>query len=224
MNDIQSTIPDIFCWTRFGTEAAEPIEHILERKERERRWTSGVFYWGVGNSVASSIAELVRRRDRPAVLFSPIKSRPRPIDVSPPALVMWQVAETPDGERFDLPTSVLVTSRGRAATARPHYALVCSSEYPLVLGDVGRLSIGALRNLLSGRPVGASQVTAVVKYDGDVSLRGHQYRVSIRAALVPPYFVRLHEPIAIRGTHLGAEPVQKPGLTPSDDQSDGCAP
>jgi hypothetical protein len=26
----------MFCWTRFGTEAGEPIEQILERKEDER--------------------------------------------------------------------------------------------------------------------------------------------------------------------------------------------
>src|SRR5689334_16901759 len=35
-------LPLLFCWTRFGTEAGEPIEAILERKEREREATGGV--------------------------------------------------------------------------------------------------------------------------------------------------------------------------------------
>ena len=70
-------LPTIFCWTRFGAEAGETIETILERKERERQANRGVYFWGIGNSVAPGIAELVRRTTSPEVLFSSIKSRPR---------------------------------------------------------------------------------------------------------------------------------------------------
>src|ERR1700728_56037 len=35
-------IPDRFCWTRFGTEAGESIEHILNRKEEERLANGGI--------------------------------------------------------------------------------------------------------------------------------------------------------------------------------------
>lgn len=135
-------LPDAFCWTRFGTEAGEPIERILERKENERLANSGLFYWGIGNSVAPGIAELLRRCSRPEVLFSPIKGRPRQTDVTPPSVVMWTRAEGLSGETFDLPQTVRVTSRSsdRAAGAA-HYALVCRSEQPLEISDLGSASV-----------------------------------------------------------------------------------
>ena len=50
-------LPTIFCWTRFGGEAGEPIEQILFRKEQERLANGGVFLWGIGNAVGPSIYE-----------------------------------------------------------------------------------------------------------------------------------------------------------------------
>src|SRR4051812_40360539 len=97
-NTVACRLPQVFCWTRFGTEAGEPIEQILKRKEIERRHNEGVFYWGIGNSLAPSMAELLRRARRPEVLFSPIRSRPRPVDIAPDAVVRWHAAETLDGE------------------------------------------------------------------------------------------------------------------------------
>ena len=67
-------LPEYFCWTRFGTEAAEPIDSILGRKERERVANRGIFVWGIGNAIGPSIRELLRREAQPEVLFSPIKS------------------------------------------------------------------------------------------------------------------------------------------------------
>jgi hypothetical protein len=69
-------LPDCFCWTRFGTEAGQAIVHILQRKEQERSANDGLFIWGIGNAIGPSIRELVRRTNRPEVLFSPIKSSP----------------------------------------------------------------------------------------------------------------------------------------------------
>jgi hypothetical protein len=199
MNETQTArLPRFFCWTRFGTEAGEPIGHILKRKERERRRTSGLFYWGIGNSIAPALSELIRRCDRPEVLFSPIRSRPRPGDVRPPSLLVWRLGETLLGDRLDLPASVLVTSRGDPSTKSAHYALVCAAERPLILGEFGEISLGALRNLLSGKPVGASQVTAVVEHVGEATA-DTPYPVALRASLVPPYFIRLHKPTAILG-------------------------
>jgi hypothetical protein len=205
MNETQAgSMPRFFCWTRFGTEAGESIEQILERKETERRRTNGIFYWGIGNSVAPGLSELIRRCDLPQVLFSPIKSRPRPNDVRPPSVISWRRGETLLGDRFQLPGSVLVTSSGDPSTKLAHYVLVCAAEHPLACDDLGQLSLGALRNLLSGKPVGASQVTAVVEHMTEAPSRS-RYPVALRATLVPPYFVRLHEPAAMRGDH----PLQK---------------
>lgn len=199
MNDMNGhqSLPPTFCWTRFGPEAGEAIQAILIRKERERRANSGVFYWGIGNSVAAGIAELARSCRQPEVLFSPIKSRPRSVDVDPPTLVQWVVGETLTGERLELPPSVRVIGRGGASVVPPHYALVCSSDDPLVLGDFGKVRFGEVRNLLSGKRLGTSQVTAIVRYLGKGAGTDHGYRVALRARLTPPYFVRLRDPIDV---------------------------
>ena len=44
-------LPEVFVWTRFGTEAGQPIEEIIERKELERRANGGVFLWGLEQAV-----------------------------------------------------------------------------------------------------------------------------------------------------------------------------
>ena len=187
----QMDIPTLFCWTRFGTEAGEPIGSILQRKEMERLANGGVFYWGVGNSVAPGIASLLQRVARPELLFSPIKSKPRPVDVAPQRVVRWREAITIAGDRITLPDTVCVTSR----QSRSHYALVCSSAEPLEFAALGRLQFSELRNLGSGQPLGSSQVTAVVarRFDSGAHRDGG-YVIALRAFLVEPYFVHLAAP------------------------------
>ncbi len=46
---------------------------------------------------------------------------------------------------------------------------------------------------MSGNPLGASQVTAVVTVLEDQAPSDMRYRVTMRAELAPPYFVRLTE-------------------------------
>jgi hypothetical protein len=187
----QKDLPTLFCWTRFGTEAGERIGTILHRKEMERLANNGTFYWGIGNSVAPAVASLLEREASPEVLFSPIKSRPRPADVAPQCVVRWREATTIAGERITLPDTVRVTSR----PSRSHYALVCSATEPLELAHLGRLRFSELRNLVSGHPLGSSQVTAVVTRKPDAVAGGDEgYVVALRAFLVEPYFVRLAAP------------------------------
>ena len=190
------SLPRSFCWTRFGTEAGETIDAILARKEAERQANGGVFYWGIGNSIAPAVAELLRWVDEPQVLFSPIRTRARPVDEAPGCVVRWLSATGLTGELFDLPGAICVTSR--RDPARPggnHYALVCSPEDPLEIADVGKLRFGALRNLRGGTPLGASQVTAVVQREDAGA--GSEYTVALRATLIAPYFVRLRQPIPL---------------------------
>ncbi len=200
-------LPRSFCWTRFGTEAGEAIDTILARKEAERQTNGGVFFWGIGNSVAPGIAELVRRVDEPEVLFSPIKRPPRRVDVAPSCTARWTAAEALLGGAFELPSCVSVISRWDPARRQAaHYALVCSSAEPLDIADRGRLKFGALRNLRSGSPLGTSQITAVV-HRADSRHGGGDYPVAFRAALVAPYFVRLREPIPLDSGGLAARAV-----------------
>jgi len=192
-----ASLPTAFCWTRFGTEAGEPIERIVERKEAERQANGGMFFWGIGNSIAPAIDELLRSVPAPEVLFSPIKSRPRKADVSPSAVVRWTGARDLRGEWFDLPAGAWITSRWDRVRPRAHYALVCGSLAPLRLSDDGRLSFGSLRNLRSGAPLGASQVTAVVQRSDEQARVAGEYTIALRAALVPPYFIRLQAPVPV---------------------------
>jgi len=193
-------LPDCFCWTRFGTEAGEAIAHIFQRKEEERVANGGVFIWGIGNAVGPSIRELVQRRPRPEVLFSPIKSSARPHDVLPPAVAAWTLGETLDGDVYSLPKHSLVTSRyDPVAPRETHYALVCFSLTPIAKAEpLGKIPFGELTNLRTGRPIGASQVTAVVHWRPVSSQDGTQaYDVAIRAELVYPYFLRLRRPVLL---------------------------
>jgi len=207
-------LPESFCWTRFGTEAGQGIEQILRRKDEERVANQGVFLWGIGNSVGAAMTELVRRCGSPEVLFSPIKSSVRPADAAPESVVAWTKAETVHGEEFLLPTHSLVTSRQSVSSPKLiHYALVCFSETPLTLaGSPLAFSFGAVRNMVSGNPVGASQVTAVVTTNISPTGEGGMYKVPLRAKLAPPYFVRLREPRripeSVRSTRDWAVAVQ----------------
>lgn len=201
-------LPEAFCWTRFGIEAGELFDAILARKERERAANDGVFYWGIGNSVAPAIAELLLHERLPEVLFSPIRGRPRAVDVAPANVVAWTAAETLDGACFPLPRTVRVTSR----EARAHYALVCELDTPLTLADHGTVYFGAMRNLVSGRALGASQVTAVVRRGEHGAEGGTCYPIALRARLASPYFVRLRDPEPCQRSTAYTRPASGLGL------------
>ena len=190
------TLPPHFCWTRFGTEAGETIDAILERKEIERRRNGGVFLWGIGNAIGPSMRELVGRVSSPEVLFSPIRSSPRSVDVSPSTILVWRTARDLYGRSVSLPRWSVVRSRGGGSHRTPrHYALVCHSKTPLKLReDLPMIAIGDLQNLLSASRVGASQVTAVVRYHQTASSSGGSYRVAMRIRLTPPFLLELADP------------------------------
>ena len=164
-------LPDYFVWTRYGTEAGEAVESILARKEQERQASGGIFLWGIGNSVAPSVRKLLVSLNGcdPYVVFSPILSPPRAVDVTPGKVVAWQSARGIDEQEWDMPAGTLVMSRGGAAGMGKsrHYALVCQRNEALRVNDSGdRFAIADLTNFASGNPVGHSQVTAVVHRTG----------------------------------------------------------
>lgn len=195
-------LPKYFCWSRFGTEAGQGIEDIIARKEQERRANGGVFLWGIGSALRPSMKELVRRTKDPEVLFSPIKSQARRQDVAPQAVAAWTGGETIDGSLYTLPTHSLVTSRyDPRAPRKVHYALVCFSSRALCVSEsVGSIDVAGIRNLLTDRPVGASQVTAVVQCISARGGDGRRYGVAMRVRLVYPYFVKLTHPVLLERT------------------------
>jgi hypothetical protein len=191
-------LPKHFCWTRFGTEAGEKIDSILARKEQERLATGGVFLWGIGNSVGPAIRDLIRLEERPMVLFSPMRSKPKAIDVAPTGLTVWSEALDLDGRDWPIPEGVKVTSRQGSETGRTkrsHYALVCRSSTPLTALDLASLRYEELVNLQSKNKLGASQVTAVVEQIAGGATECTTYPVAFMAELVFPYFVKLAGPL-----------------------------
>jgi hypothetical protein len=191
-------LPMHFCWTRFGTEAGEKIDSILARKEEERLATGGMFLWGIGNSVGPAIRDLIRLEERPIVLFSPMRSKPKAIDVAPSGLTVWSEALDLDGRDWPIPEGVKVTSRQGSETGRikrSHYALVCRSSSPLSALNLTSLRYEELVNLQSKNKLGASQVTAVVEQLAQGTADCTSYPVAFVAELVFPYFVKLSCPL-----------------------------
>lgn len=190
-------LPVAFCWTRVGSEAGQSLQSILARKEAERRANGGVFFWGIGNAIGPSLRELLTHVPEPEVIFSPIKSPPRREDTHPTAVVAWTRAECLDGTPFELPDHTLITSR-LDMPKRRHYALVCATDASLTAArESSMLKIGALENFLTGRQIGASQVTAVVRRREHDRSASREYSVALRATLVPPFFLHLQEPVPL---------------------------
>lgn len=192
------SIPKRFCWTKIGTESGESITSILARKELERRTNGGLFVWGIGNSVGAAIHLLVRRETEPLAVFSPMRSRPKSIDVSPAGLVYWCHARSFDGREWQIPRGSLIVSRSASASGkakRSHYALVCRSDASLdQLRAPGEIDAGALVNLSSGTPLGPSQVTSVVERPHRHRPTGPLYGIKLVARLAYPYFIELRDP------------------------------
>lgn len=194
-NNPQSvSVPEVFCWTKFGDEAGECPGSIFRRKEVERQRNRGTFLWGIGQSIRPSLVQMLRITPAPRVLFSPIKSLPAPHDASPSSVVIWYEGVGLDGHPYALPKYSLVTSRRDDRLPRTHhFALVCERKSPITPReeDAPRLKSASLRNLVSGSPIGSSQVTSVVRFAGEAGQSGSDYPVVTEAQLVAPYLVRL---------------------------------
>ena len=131
------------------------------------------------------------------MLFSPIASPARSCDEAPGAVVRWTSAESLDGGYYEIPKACAVTSRW-TENKRHHFALVCYSAIPLQPGNGDQhVYVDSLRNLISGKKVGSSQVTSVVERI-DCGRTGRAYSVALRIKLVAPYFVRLLNPAPLR--------------------------
>ena len=194
-------LPSSFCWTRMGDESGEALDRIVRRKELERRAAGGMFVWGIGNGLGIGLQHLVMSQADPEVLFSPIRSQAAAIDRNPAGVLLWLDYVRPNGTVNPLPAASLVTSRNSSAKGTNkalHFCLFCHSETPLNTSNLGTVRFGELRNLATQKPVGFSQVTAVVDRSGAPgSKRDLEYQVVLAAHLVDPFFARLSTPVAL---------------------------
>lgn len=120
---------------------------------------------------------------------------------------MWTAGRTIEGDRFEVPASMTVTSTGDV-TRSTHFALVCSTSVPLQEADQPEIRASQLRNLLSDTPVGHSQVTAVVTDSGVPSPGGAVYERGFVARLVAPYFVTLTHYVELATGDATSEKIQ----------------
>jgi hypothetical protein len=110
-----------------------------------------------------------------------------------------------------MPRYSLVTSRGSTETMerkRGRYALLCYTDEPLTKLADRQNAVDAARfvNLRTGRPLGASQVTAVVSRRRKRARYGLQrcYPVTVTAQLDAPEQVQLTHPVVLEASVIQA--------------------
>lgn len=206
MNTIQHPIPSIFCWTKVGSEAGQSLQEILCRKEFERTIGGGTFCWGVGTSLGK-VLKIARKKVPKGeidILFTPMKSSAKLIDKSPSELLLWLSYWDEHGNVTSLPRHMIVSSRRKSQSGhikKNHYALVCSSNQKInLMKNEAIFDANLTRNFISHNAVGASQVTALVRYLGrGVEKLGKPYHVAFRARFYDMGFIKLAEPVEIQG-------------------------
>jgi hypothetical protein len=193
---------EIICWSRMQAEAGQSLTVIVRRKELERRANGGLFMWGVGNAPPGAVLALARAEVPIPVYFSVMKSRPKAVDLAPVRTVAWRSYVDAQGVQRPLPACSVVTSRGDSASGskRVHYALMCWSSTPLQLSLDGPplFDHSAFCNVGgSGAPVGASQVTALLRRCRPSASEAADYAVNLRASLFGGYWVKLTDPVEL---------------------------
>jgi hypothetical protein len=196
-------IPAVFIWTKVGAEAGQSMARILHRKELERQVGHGLFCWGIGNALGAAprIAREQSEGGNVEVLFTKMKSLPKAADESPSSVLLWVDYEDANGLTRPLPDHVLTTSRGDGPSGKQkthHYALMCHASSPIAEEDLAAFDSAQVANLVSSNPVGASQVTSVVRYRGETAATS-PYSVFFRAWLHGDGVVRLKTPIVLSG-------------------------
>jgi hypothetical protein len=190
---------EFVCWSRMQAEAGQALDAIVARKEIERQAGGGCFMWGVGNPPALITRSLARAHIPVRAVFSIMKSRPKAVDARPSRTVVWRRYLDAEGVERTLPPYALVTSRGDSASGakRMHFALRCHSPEPLAIRRGEAFDHRAFRNAGgTGAPVGASQVTALLRrVDADSIVT--DYEANIAAWLTGSYWVRLLDPVEI---------------------------
>ena len=199
------------CWTRMQADAGQSLPSIVQRKECERRHGGGYFFWGVGNAPALAINPLAREHARVPVIFSEMKSKPKPADTHPAQVLAWRRYLDLDGTGHALPDHVLVTSKATITHSnklRGYYALMCFTDTPLELSEDGA-SFNHLfyRNFSEqSAPVGPSQVTALLKLadasDDIAPALTTSYQADLQAWLTGSYWVRLSDPVLVQPEQL----------------------
>ncbi|OYD88505.1 hypothetical protein CDG77_23290 [Nostoc sp. 'Peltigera membranacea cyanobiont' 213] len=187
-----------------GSEAGEDLAAIIRRKEWERQLGGGYFFWGIGQSLGENARIATREKTSLHAFFSPMLSKPKTIDVAPTEVVLWNAWIDVQGRVRQLPIHCLVTSRASLPSGRKkesHYALVCFSDKKLnEHKEEMCISPSCLRNMNTNKPLGSSQVTAVVRVEKEhdqICNTNKSYSVSFTTELRSPYCIQLVQPMLL---------------------------
>ena len=201
-------LPPTFCWTKMGTESSEELTAIIRRKEWERQLCNGFFLWGIGQSLGENAKFAARDIPSLRAIFSPMPSKPKVIDAAPTGVVLWNAWVDAQGQTRQLPMNYFVTSRASLPSGRKkenHYALVCFSDRALDAQQEDTCIFpSCLRNIITNKPLGPSQVTAVVRVlsQKDEICDTKSYAVSFTTELRPPYCVQLAQPVLLEAKEV----------------------
>ncbi|MFH1982977.1 MAG: hypothetical protein ABIL58_14140 [Pseudomonadota bacterium] len=211
-------LPNAFCWTKMGAESGQSLEIILKRKDLERKSNDGIFIWGIGNALGDAVWKFVGDVKDPIVLFSKIKSNPKRIDVQPSKVFLWESYIDRQNNIHEIPKTALVLSRANSdkVLKKKHYALICKRDNPIRREQWESLLFDNLKNYDSHKSkLGYSQVTAIVKTNGNPNLSDRKYDIEFSASLADPYFVKLMNPLDVPLPKLDAlnKTVQNGSLT-----------
>ncbi len=180
---------------KMGADGGQALEAVIARREFERRMGNGIFWWAIG----SPLGQAVRCAAEDAggvlpVLFSQMPSKPQRRDTHPNEILLWPEWQDLSGTTQKVPDHILLWSRGTdRGPKQRHYALVCHSDTPVMLGCHGPFDPTQCQTHLGQRP-GTSQVTALLRDDARDSHVPSKYRLGFRASIICPWFVRLVNP------------------------------
>ncbi len=189
-----------------GAESGQGLEAILARKELERASNDGIFHWGIGNGLGDGPEAVAARERLPQVVFSRILGAANLRDSRPSQVVMWLSSSGSSGRSLSLPPFVLVTSRAYTQSGslkQTHFALLCQSDASLTPASDVELNFCKMRNLQTSRPLGYSQVTAVVEMSKENdSVPSKNYSVEFVARWQRPFVAKLTNPVTLTREEL----------------------
>jgi hypothetical protein len=181
------------------------LEAILARKDTERQLGAGTFFWGIGTALGDRVWSFIDSVPKPKVIFSRMSAPPKRDDIAPKRVVVWSAFFDRIGQKHAMPPHVLVTSRAPADgnPKRAHFALICRKKRGLLDSqNWPALSRSQLTNFSADTGVACSQVTAIVELRKPRVNSDRRYEVLFVADLVPPYYVKLADPVEMPRTLL----------------------
>ena len=90
-----------------GVESGESLDLIIRRKDWERQLGSGLFFWGIGQSMGENARDAAMSMDEQMkVLFSPMSSKAKRIDVTPGDVFVWNSWIDNKGNSLPLPDQI----------------------------------------------------------------------------------------------------------------------